>query len=119
EPSFYQGHGISAAYVGHPMADQIPLRTDARAARRELGLDPDQRVVALLPGSRAGEVSRLSAPMIAAAGLLSAAHPDLGLVAAIANPRAGAIFRGSLAARPAAEILLIEGRPRTVMAAAD
>ncbi len=119
EPSFYQGHGISAAYVGHPMADQIPLRTDASAARRELGLDPDQRLVALLPGSRAGEVSRLSAPMIEAAALLSVAHPDLGFVAAIANPRAGAIFSGTLAARPAAEILLIEGRARTVMAAAD
>lgn len=119
EPSFYQGHGIAAAYVGHPMADQIPQRTDASAARRELGLDPAQRLVALLPGSRAGEVARLSAPMIEATALLSVAHPDLGFVAAIANPRAGIIFRGVLAARPAAEILLIEGRPRTVVAAAD
>lgn len=119
EPAFYQGHGISAAYVGHPMADQILLRTDASAARRELGLDPGQRLVALLPGSRAGEVSRLSAPMIEAAAQLSAEHPDLGFVAAIANPCAGAIFRDIMAARPAPEILLIEGQPRTVMAAAD
>ncbi len=119
EPACYRGHGISAVYVGHPMADQILLHNDATAARRELGLDPDQRLVALLPGSRAGEVSRLSAPMIEAAALLSAAHPGLGFVAAIASPRTGAIFRDALAARPAAEILLVEGRPRTVMAAAD
>ena len=119
EPAFYQGYGISAAYVGHPMADQIPLRNEAPVARRKLGLKENSRLIALLPGSRAGEVSRLSTPMLEAAAMLSAQHPDVGFVAAIANPRAGSIFRQALAMQQRPEIRLIEGQPQTVMAASD
>lgn len=119
EPAFYRGHGVPAVYVGHPMAEQIPLHNDAGEARGKLGLEENRRLVALLPGSRAGEVSRLSGPMIEAAALLSATYPDTVFVAAIANPRMNGIFSNALTHRRHPEILLIEGQPRTVMAAAD
>lgn len=119
EPRLYHESGIAAEYVGHPMADQIPLCNETIEARRRLGFEKDRIVVALLPGSRAGEVSRLSAPMIEAAALLSVKYPDAVFAVAIANPRAGAIFRDALASRGQPEIVLIEGQPRTVIAAAD
>jgi lipid-A-disaccharide synthase len=131
EPAFYSGHGVAAVYVGHPMADEIPLSSDAPEARAQLGLDRQQRVVALLPGSRSSEVSRLAAPMIEAAWLLSREFPDLRFVAAMANPAVAAVFRNTLAsmnaggkmeagaAALAPPVELIEGRARTVMAAAD
>jgi len=119
EPAFYAERGISAAYVGHPLADQIPLYLDVSEARHDLGLRQDSQVVALLPGSRAGEVSRLAAPMIEAARLLSSERPGLQFVAAMANARAGAIFRQFLAGMQHPGILLSEGNPRTVMASAD
>ena len=61
EKQFYDEHGVRAVFVGHPLADQIPLHLDPLAARAALGLDRDGPYVALLPGSRRGEVARLSA----------------------------------------------------------
>jgi lipid-A-disaccharide synthase len=60
EKRFYDEHGVRAVFVGHPLADQIPLHVDSRAARAALGLDADGTYIALLPGSRHGEVARLS-----------------------------------------------------------
>jgi lipid-A-disaccharide synthase len=131
EPAFYTGYGVAAVCVGHPMAGEIPLLSNAAEARGQLGLDRQQRVVALLPGSRNSEVSRLAAPMIEAAWLLSREFPDLRFVAALANPAVAAVFRhaldkasvranaqaGNSSAAP--PIALIDGQARTVMAAAD
>lgn len=143
EPACYQGHAVAAVYVGHPLAQQIPFSSDAAAARTELGLDPGQRVIALLPGSRSSEVSRLAAPMLEAAALLAQEFPDLRFVAALANPAVAAVFRNALArmntavkagardsvktagnaatgmVATAPPIELIDGRARTVIAAAD
>ena len=60
ETAFYTRHGVQAAFVGHPLADQIPLEVDRAAARAALGLDEAAVVVALLPGSRVGEIERLA-----------------------------------------------------------
>ena len=119
EPAFYEARGVAAAYVGHPMADQIPMHSDVSEARQKLGLQKASTVVALLPGSRAGEVLRLAAPMIEAARMLSEDSPDLQFVTALANARVGAIFRQALADGQRPVIHLAEGNPRTVMAAAD
>jgi lipid-A-disaccharide synthase len=70
EPDFYREHGVRAAFVGHPLADQIPLVVDSAAARAELGIDPAARVLAILPGSRRGEVERLAGEFAGAAELL-------------------------------------------------
>ena len=56
EPAIYARHGVDARYVGHPMADEMPLEPDRAAARARLGLPPDAPVLAVLPGSRLGEV---------------------------------------------------------------
>lgn len=135
EPAFYQGHGVAAVYVGHPLAEQIPFSSDAAEARVQLGLNPEQRVIALLPGSRSSEVSRLGAPMIEAATLLWREFPDLRFIVALANPTVAAVFRQALAsinaavntaantgmsaATAAPPLELFDGRAHTVMAAAD
>lgn len=119
EPSFYRDHGVAAAYVGHPMAEQIPLRSDALEARRQLGLNEHRRVIALLPGSRVSEVSCLSGPLIESSSLLSQNDPDLQFVAAIANPKVGDIFQHALNNQQPPEIKIIEGSTRLVLAAAD
>lgn len=123
EPDFYAGHGVNAVYVGHPLADRVPLHTDAAAARRALGLDTgdpgDTRWVALLPGSRHAEVSRLAGPMLAAAERLAAAHPGLRFVTALADPSLRPAFQAAAAAHPGVRCTVVEGRALDVMAAAD
>jgi len=119
EPAFYRQRGLAAVYVGHPMADQIPVHNEKAEARRLLGLETDKAVIALLPGSRAGEVSRMSAPMIEAASILSGKYPGIEFVAAIANPNAGRIFGQVLGDRGRPAIRLSQGKARTVIAAAD
>lgn len=119
EPAFYEGHQSAAAYVGHPLADQISENHDAPAARAELALDPQRPVVALLPGSRVGEVTRLAAPMIEAARLLHERSGSLQFVAALANKRVRELFREAVNHSGFDRIHCVDGRPREVIAAAD
>jgi len=119
EPAFYEGHGVTATYVGHPMADQIDADNDPPAAREKLGLDPALTTVALLPGSRVSEVSRLARPMIEAAHLLHAQYPDLQFVTAMASEEVDAIFGKAMEDLAEGSIARIPGRPRQVIAAAD
>lgn len=117
EPPFYAGHAVRAEFVGHPLADQIPLQSDRAAARRELGLAPDGAIVALLPGSRRGEVQRLAPEFLIAARALLAAHPGLQFVAPMASAAARAEFER--AGGVAAHITLLDGQARTALQAAD
>src|SRR5690606_9590775 len=66
EPAIYARHGVDARFVGHPLADAMPLDPDRSTARAELGLPVDAPVLALLPGSRLGEISRLGGPFLEA-----------------------------------------------------
>ena len=86
EPDFYREYGVRATFVGHPLADQVPLQVDRAAARAELGIGADARVLALLPGSRRGEVDRLSEPFAGAAELLAARYPGLVCIAPMVTP---------------------------------
>lgn len=119
EPAFYADHGVRAVYVGHPMADQITSQPQTTAARLELGLDTGGELLALLPGSRMSEVSRLTAPMLAAVDLLRQTRPELQVVAAMANDRVLATFANQLRNSGLKRVQLIRGRPRNVIAAAD
>lgn len=119
EPDFYQGHGVSAAYVGHPMADQISENNEPSGARTRLGLETERRVLALLPGSRAGEVSKLAGPMIDAAHIITRDCPDVRFVSAMANARVRAIFESALEQQGNPDIQLVDDDPRCVIAAAD
>ncbi len=80
EPDLLRQHGIAATYVGHPLAQTIPVQPDRLAARARLGLPADARVVALLPGSRASEIQYLAERFVRTALLLAKRHPDLKFV---------------------------------------
>jgi len=96
ETKFYREHGVRAEFVGHPLADQIPLDVDREGARRALGIDPTATVIALLPGSRMGEVERLGADFIAAAAWIAARQPQVRFVAPMASARVRAAFQRQL-----------------------
>jgi lipid-A-disaccharide synthase len=119
EPSFYAAHGVNAKFVGHPLADLIPLEVDKAAARAALGLPADQPVLAVLPGSRRSEVSRLSAPFMATAAWLARERPDLKVAVALASDATAELFRAATAGMDLRGAALIPLRSREVMAAAD
>ncbi len=119
EPEFLSEHGIRAAYVGHPMADEVDPVDSPDAARQSLGLGPRGPVLALLPGSRMGEVERLTGPMLEAARLILSEFPETKFLAAPASPRAAEFFNLQLESRPDLEVLTIQGRVRDVIAASD
>ena len=120
EKRFYDAHGMHAEFVGHPLADAIPLVPDRQAARRALNVDADAHVVALLPGSRRGEVARLAGEFAATARWLAAQRPQLVFIAPMANAAVREIFAQALARlAPGVEIRLIEGRAQTALIAAD
>jgi lipid-A-disaccharide synthase len=120
EKSFYDEHGIRAEFVGHPLADAIPLEVDRPTARRALGIDSNVQVVALLPGSRRGEVSRLARDFAATARWLAAQRPGLVFVAPMASPAAREIFARALELHaPGLDVRLIDGQAQTALIAAD
>lgn len=120
EKRFYDEHGIAAEFVGHPLADAIPDNIDRAAARRALGLDLESSIVALLPGSRRGEVARLAADFAATARWLAAQRPDLKFVAPMASAATREIFSRILARdAPALKVQLVDGHATTVLGAAN
>jgi lipid-A-disaccharide synthase len=92
EPPIYARYGVDARYVGHPLADAMAMEPDRAAARTALGLPQDAPVLALLPGSRLGEITRLGADFIGAARLLAADIPGLQVVAPMADARCADVF---------------------------
>jgi lipid-A-disaccharide synthase len=122
ETDFYSQHGVKAVFVGHPLADQIPLEVDRVAAREALGIDLDATVVALLPGSRMGEVERLGADFAAAAAWIASRRPGVRFIAPMASARLRAAFERHVAGErggtgPA--ISLLDGQAQRALAAAD
>ena len=121
EPPIYARHDVDARFVGHPLADAMPLEPDRAAARAQLGLDADAPVLALLPGSRLGEISRLGAPFLAAAARVAAEIPGLRVVIPAANASCRQALEALLSESPALDPrpLLLDGQARTAMIAAD
>ncbi|WP_313321265.1 lipid-A-disaccharide synthase [Stenotrophomonas sp.] len=121
EPPIYARHGIDARFVGHPMADEIPLHSDRAQARQALGIPDNVPLLAVLPGSRLGEVSRLGPPFFAAAWQLCEEQRDLHLVVPAANAKCKAMIVEQIraAALPSARVHLLDGKAREAMTAAD
>jgi lipid-A-disaccharide synthase len=119
EPAFYAAHGVKAKFIGHPLADLIPLKVDKLAARAKLGLPADKPLLAVLPGSRRSEISRLSAPFMATAAWLKRERPDLNVAVALASESIGELFRSATSGIDLHGAALIANRAREVMAAAD
>ncbi len=120
EAAFFEAHHVPVKFVGHPLADMLPLEPDTAAARRELNLPTDKKIVALLPGSRMGEVTLLAEPFLDCAAWCYAQHPDLHFVMPLATAKTGAFVEALRARRyPQLPVTLFEGQSRRVMAAAD
>lgn len=119
ETRIYEEHGVPVRFVGHPLADELPLRVDAADAREALGLPPQGKLLALLPGSRGGEVALLTPLFLKAARRLRERNPSLQLVLPAANEARRAEIHALLAQQPDLPVCLVDGRSREVMAAAD
>ncbi len=119
ETAIYRQHAVPAQFVGHPLADEIPLQPDRAAARHALGLAPTARVLALLPGSRGGEVRLLAPLFLQTAALLRQADPELALVLPAASPAREEQLQRLLADAATAGVTLVRGRSREVIAASD
>ncbi|GAA4866622.1 lipid-A-disaccharide synthase [Luteimonas vadosa] len=121
EPPIYARHGVDARFVGHPMADAMPLEPDRAGARRRLGLGENEAVLALLPGSRLGEIGRLGEPFLDAAALVAREIPDLKILIPAANAPCRQAIDALLATNswPVGRVEVLDGQSATALAAAD
>lgn len=128
EKVFYERYEVPAAFVGHPLAKQLPLENPIQIAKQQLGLNENQKHIALLPGSRKGEVERLLPMLLGAANILHIKYPDIQfLIPAINDARKQQIEQGveQLAPQLKAKIHILENTDseskigRMVMNASD
>lgn len=119
EPEIYAKHGIAATYVGHPLADAIPLEPPREASRTALGLNASEQVVALLPGSRRSEIQYIAPRLLQAAALMKRERPALRFVLP-AIPSQRALVEAMLAKHaPGTTIQLLDGHSHEALAACD
>ncbi len=125
EPPIYARYGVAARFVGHPLASAFAMHPDQQAgARRTLDIADEALVLALLPGSRLGEIARLGSDFLDAAGLLAAQLPNLVILAPMANARCRTAFEQMTATTReksgvALQIRLLDGQAHEAMIAAD
>ena len=119
EPELLEKQGVAASYVGHPIANVIPMTPDRAAARAALGLDPEAQVVALLPGSRRSEIRYLAARFFAAAALMQKAKPKLQFIAPILPGLRAEVESLLQAAGMAGRVTLLHGQSHAALAACD
>lgn len=121
EANFYRQHQVPVAFVGHPLADRIPLRPPIEQAREALELTRDQAVVALLPGSRSGEIEQLGPLFLKTAGLLLRSRPGIEFLVPCINKARQNQMQMHLDAMPELKVRvrLVLGRSREAMAAAN
>jgi lipid-A-disaccharide synthase len=118
EAQFYDEHQVPVRFVGHPLADAIPQQADRAAAREALDLPQDEPVVALMPGSRGGEVARLGELFLDAAIRLRALRPGIRFLLPCATPERREQLEQMLAGRDL-PLTLLNGRSHEALAACD
>ena len=121
EEAIYREAGVPVTYIGHPLAETIPLEPDVAGARATLGMPADARVVTIMPGSRMGELKFLAVPFVQAARLLAARDPQLRFVIPMAGARQRAYFTELLAQAGLSDVplQLVDGQSHAAIAAAD
>ena len=116
EPELFRGYPVEARFVGHPLVELVHPECDREAFFAETGLDPRRPLVALLPGSRRGEIQRLLPPMAELVGRWQQARPEAQWVLPVAPTLATDFVRGYLQGAP---VVLVEGRTYAARAYAD
>lgn len=120
ENAIYDAHHIENCFVGHPLADEIPLEVDAFKARHTLGLPADKQIIAILPGSRGSELKQLTHPFIETAKRCYAKNSDLIFVTPMISAEKQVRFQAAVDhLAPECPFSVIKGQSQTVMAAAD
>ena len=121
EEEIYRKAGIPVTYVGHPLAEVIPMVPDVRAARHRLNLSQDATVIAILPGSRMSELKYNTAAFIGAAKLLVARDPSLRFVVPMAGDKQRQYFDALIveAGLQEVELQIVDGQSHLAMSAAD
>jgi lipid-A-disaccharide synthase len=123
EPALLARHGVAATYVGHPLAQVIPMQADRDGARAQLALPPEAPVLAVLPGSRGSEVAHLAPRFLAAAAQLLAQRPRLQVVIpAVPSQRLALqawVNAAGLTTEQRNRVKLLHGQSHTALAAAD
>ena len=120
EKDFYDKHNVACTFVGHPLADDIPMHSDKRSAREKLGLNTDAKYLAIMPGSRGSELSILLPDFLATAALLKQQHSDLQFIAPVINDIREQQFKQIQQEHaPELDIQIVNNDTQTVMASAD
>lgn len=121
EPELYRDTTVKCSYVGHPLADVIPLEIDQQVARERLGLPPDRPVIALLPGSRQSELHFMAETFVEAAKLLLARHPGVQFLVPLVSRETRLQFETALWKLKADEMpfTLMFGHATEAVAASD
>jgi len=119
EVDFYKKHNVPAVCVGHTLADAIPLEVSSTGARTELDLNADSKVVAILPGSREGEISRLGEVFLQSAKLIAKQIPNIQFVIPAANEQRKQQLEKMLLEHEMNNVLLLDGKSHEAMSAAD
>jgi lipid-A-disaccharide synthase len=125
EEEIYRQAGVPATYIGHPLAEQIPLQPDVAAARRQLGIPDGAKVVTVMPGSRMAEIKYLSEVFAGAVKLLAQRDRSVRFIAPMAGERQKAYFMELLAKAGLSDLVgdgvleLVDGQSHACIAAAD
>jgi lipid-A-disaccharide synthase len=121
EEEIYRQAGVPVTYIGHPLAEMIPLAPDQAQARRALGVDVNARVVTVMPGSRMGELKYLAEPFVGAVRLLAARDPGLRFIVPMAGEAQRRYFQQLVAGAGLGDvdITLVDGQSHAAICAAD
>lgn len=120
EKAFYDKFRVPCEFVGHTLADQMPLEPDKQAAKAALGFTPAQPLLALMPGSRSNEIKLLAPDFLRAAATLQAAMPGLQLVCNMVTAQKAELFQSICQqVAPNLALTLRIGEARQVLTAAD
>lgn len=119
EPELYHAKGIAATFVGHPLADAIPMEVPREAARQRLGLSPDAKVVAVLPGSRRGEIQHIAPTFLQTVALVARLRPELKFVLPVVPGLRELVAPMVAEHAPDAPLMVVDGQSHDALAACD
>src|ERR1700754_533424 len=119
ETALLEKAGVAASYVGHPLADEIPLVPDTLGARRTLGLAEDGPIIAVLPGSRRSEIDLIGPTFFAAMEMMQHQEPSLRFVMSAATPTLREMLRPLVDSHPGLALTITDGQAQLAMTAAD